>query len=146
GFHNPELAAGRRAFPLVDSGAIANAACIQIQHLAGEAVFDAVDAFTRTDKAPLLPFGIGVVPQLDASAVIGVVVSHFDNLAVGGADGIELVFLDHSLSNFLCCHWITPPKRWCVVSAAGATAPPGSAARFLIPSAGRSSGGGECHP
>ena len=33
-----------------------------------------------------------------------------------------------------------------IVSAAGATAPPGSAARFLIPSAGRSSGGGQCHP
>ena len=92
-------------------GAVADAALVQVQHLAGEAVPDAVNALARTDKAPLLPFGIGIVPQLNAGAVVGVIISHFHDFAVGGADGVELVFLDHSLRNFLCCHLDTPPER-----------------------------------
>ena len=95
----------------MDSGAVADAALVQVQHLAGETVLDTVDALARTDEAPLLPFGIGVVPQLDARAVVDVIIRHFHDLAVGGADGIELILFDHSLSNFLCCHLDTPPKR-----------------------------------
>ena len=99
----------------MNAGSVGDAAAIQIHHLAGETVLDTVNALARADKAPLLPFGIGIVPQLDLGAIVGIVISNFHHFAVGGTDGVELVFRDHGLSHFLCgflySHCCFPPKR-----------------------------------
>ena len=88
----------------MDMGAVIDAAAVQVQHFAGETVLDAVNALAGADKAPLLPLLVGVVPQLDLGAVVHVIVSDLHDLAVGGADGIELILRDHGLSDFLGSH------------------------------------------
>ena len=82
-------------------GAIGHAGAIQVHHLAGETVLDAVHALAGAHKAPLLPFGVGIIPQLDLSAVLGVVILYFNNLAVCSGDGIKLILSNNGLSNFL---------------------------------------------
>ena len=102
--HNPQLAGGVGAFPLMNAGAVGDTGAVQIHHLAGKAVLDAVDALARTDEAPLLPLGVDIIPQLDLGAIVGVVILDFNHLAVGGGDGIELALADDGLLNFLNCH------------------------------------------
>ena len=85
-------------------GAIGHAGAIQVHHLAGETVLDAVHALAGAHKAPLLPFGVGIIPQLDLSAVLGVVILYFNNLAVCSGDGIKLILSNNCLSNFLGSH------------------------------------------
>ena len=93
----------------MDAGAIADAAHIQIHHLAGETVPDTVDAVARCDKAPLLPLKVGIVHQLDLCAVVNVIISNLNNLAVGGADGVELTLGKYSLCDLLSgCHNAIP--------------------------------------
>ena len=104
GLHDPQLAGSVSAFPLVNMGAIGHAGAIQVHHLAGETVLDAVHALAGAHKAPLLPFGVGIIPQLDLSAVLGVVILYFNNLAVCSGDGIKLILSNNGLSNFLGSH------------------------------------------
>ena len=102
--HDPQLAGCLGTLPLVDAGAVADAAHVQIHHLAGEAVLDAVNAVACCDEVPLLPFKVGVVHQLDLRAIVNVIVSDLNDLAVGGADGIELTLGKYGLCNLLRCH------------------------------------------
>ena len=93
----------------MNAGAVADAAHIQIHHLAGETVLDAVDAVTRCDKAPLLPLKVGIVHQLDLCAVVDVIISNLNDLAVGGADGVELTRGKYGLCDLLSgCHNAIP--------------------------------------
>ena len=71
---------------------------------AGEAVLNAVNAVACCDEVPLLPLKVGVVHQLDLRAIVNVIVSDLNDLAVGGADGIELTLGKYGLCNLLRCH------------------------------------------
>ena len=95
----------------MNAGAVAYAAAIQVQHLAGKTVLDTVDAVAGGHKIPLLPFSVDIVPQLNLGAVIDVIISNLHNLAVGSADGIELTVGKYGLGNFLFgCHIGIPPN------------------------------------
>ena len=98
------------------AGAVADAAHIQVHHLAGETVLHAVDAVACSDEAPLLPLGIGVVPQLDLGAVLDIIIGNLNDLAVCGVDGVVLTLGDHGLCNFLLgCHigYLPIHKQFC---------------------------------
>ena len=87
------------------AGAVADAAHIQVQHFAGETVLHAVDTVACGDEAPLLPLCVSVVPQLDLGAVLNIIISHLNDLAVGGIDGVVLTCGNHGLCDLLLsCH------------------------------------------
>ena len=68
------------------------------------------------NEAPLLPLGIGVVPQLDLGAVLDIIIGNLNDLAVGGVDGVVLTLGDHGLCNFLLgCHigYLPIHKQFC---------------------------------
>ena len=95
----------------MDASAVADATAVEVQHLVGEAVADAVNAVTGGHKGPLLPLSVDIVPQLNLGAVIDVIISNFHDLAVGSADGIELTLGKYGLGNFLFgCHIGIPPN------------------------------------
>ena len=120
----------------MDAGAVAHAAHIQVEHLAGKAVLDAVDAVTGGHEVPLLPLGVRVVPQLNLGAVVDIIIGNLHNLAIGSADSVELTLGKNGLCGFLSgCHNAVPSclySKNSLCKAAGSSLRPQAGTAFCV--------------